>query len=64
MSEECYFYIEEIDGNTYMRAMCVDCHTDSDKAWFWDGGFSHTEDVICHKCNKIIRKCEAKQEQH
>lgn len=50
----CYFYIEVEGDNKIMRVMCTDCHTEFNKGWFWDGGFGHAEDIVCHKCNKVI----------
>jgi len=55
MHEDCYFYQE----NNIIYAMCVKCKEEKFPnlaAFYWDGGYGHKADVICEKCQKVIRK--------
>lgn len=55
MQEECYFYVED----KRVWPMCIKCHDEKyPLGWYWSGGFGHNFDVVCHKCNSIIRKFE------
>ena len=57
-SDACYFYSEE--GRIW--PMCIKCHDEKHHVgMYWDKGFGHIYDVICHKCNSIIRKFEQKE---